>query len=700
MKNLIKLLLILQFCVLTKSLQSQITITTNTVWDLMNPPPIQYKKGIIIQGSTLEINGFSGINKLVFDDSILITIDSGKLVINNSEFIMGKSAKIQLESSCYEEFISTNSIFRTSNNHTWKGIEIGMYNCGGQGLSSQFLVNPTTNNEGNCTKAEWAGVLSPIPSKILVNNCKFFNAEKALFSDGQYNYYTGGGIIRARESEFNNCLNSIVVKGWSRGEINASYVMTCDFNWTDSIPMEFDKKNLKFILLDGLDNTPIRIGGCQFRNNISSLDSFIYRGIGIHAISSSFSITKDGDKCCNADTTKCPDNCFEDINKLTRNNLFTQLGYGILFEGDENEGFKLDCRNSDFHTCYRGIEMNYCLDGLIGLNTFTIYKAMADDFFFPGTTNNSGFIHISHKNSSGIRIYENVFVSNMDFIVGVKSDSPNMLRTSFIRRNTFNNVQTTITALCGPEIRAIDLYGNNDYLDIDCNAFKNQVYDVRINNLASLNDIPDMYVKDFNNRFNRNSWSIIPQNQSLPNYKWLSDGCASNIYSEFGDIIIYDRFSTLGHDNLRFDQGSFQVIQPQNRPSELVVSTSTYNCKSLTNGLSDTTNNCVDCRTHCSKLDVKEIDQLSINKMNISKNGFFEVYPNPVDENFTIKIKKRTSNVNNVIIYDFGMRKIYKGEINNQYSHFHKSDFAITPGIYYIHICNTHQSDTIKLIFE
>jgi hypothetical protein len=151
---------------------------------------------------------------------------------------------------------------------------------------------------------------------------------------------------------------------------------------------------------------------------------------------------------------------------------------------------------------------------------------------------------------------------------------------------------------------------------------------------------------------------------------------------------------------LRFDQGSFQVIQPQNRPLELVNSGSA-NCANLTpNTLHIMDNNCVDCRTHCSKLDVKEIDQLSIKKMGISKSGMFEVYPNPVDEYFTIKLKKRSSAVHHIIIYDFSMRKIYDGEISNQYNLFHKSDFAITQGIYYINIFNSHQSDSIKLIFE
>lgn len=551
---------------------AQITVNSNTSWSATSPPPVGYKQGITIaNGAKLSIVGLQGQNQLQINPNATIRIVEGSIIAESTHFKMGKDAKIFLEKPCDAELTVTNCEFFSNNHETWEGIEIGMSGCI---VDVQFDLEPTADNSGNCTKAEWAGVLSPTVSKVIANQCKFQNARIALHSNGDIHTNTGGGIIRTRECTFLNCEKGIRIAGWNKASPNASFIMTCDFIWEDDLV--FGKSDLAHVALENLGESGVNIGGSHFLNTISGKHPASNRGTGIHAINSDFSISKDGDKCC-GERTECPDNCF-DAPKTSRRNEFELLGKGIKYQGG-NDGKILACRYSDFKNCKKGIDVDNCLDGALGRNTFTIVKQDIDNFYPSGTSTNPGIIDVHFNKSSGLRIYENTFTANLEYIVGVRLENPDQSQTSFVRRNTFSN-PTQVLASCGPQVRAIDIYGKNDYLDITCNDFKNQVYDVYINNFASLNDIPDRSVHTGKYKFNNNNWSTLPTNtaNAPPLGKWQTQGCASNVCLDVqtSSTTIFDRFGYLGFNNMKFDVTTFGIesysIMIYNRWGEQIFS--------------------------------------------------------------------------------------------------------------------------------
>ena len=50
--------------------------------------------------------------------------------------------------------------------------------CQGQFITDPSIILPPDPNAGNCTSAEWSGVLSALISGIEVNNCEINNVDR------------------------------------------------------------------------------------------------------------------------------------------------------------------------------------------------------------------------------------------------------------------------------------------------------------------------------------------------------------------------------------------------------------------------------------------------------------------------------------------------------------------------------------------
>lgn len=668
---------------------AQITVNSNTSWSATSPPPVGYKQGITIaNGAKLSIVGLQGQNQLQINPNATIRIVEGSIIAESTHFKMGKDAKIFLEKPCDAELTVTNCEFFSNNHETWEGIEIGMSGCI---VDVQFDLEPTADNSGNCTKAEWAGVLSPTVSKVIANQCKFQNARIALHSNGDIHTNTGGGVIRTRECTFLNCEKGIRIAGWNKASPNASFIMTCDFVWEDDLV--FGKSDLAHVALENLGESGVNIGGSHFLNTISGKHPASNRGTGIHAINSDFSISKDGDKCC-GERTECPDNCF-DAPKTSRRNEFELLGKGIKYQGG-NDGKILACRYSDFKNCKKGIDVDDCLDGAVGRNTFTIVKQDIDNFYPSGTSTNPGIIDVHFNKSSGLRIYENTFTANLEYIVGVRLENPDQSQTSFIRRNRFNST-LTLNRLCGPQVRAIDLYGNNNHLDITCNEFIEQVYDLHLDDAATLDDLPDIKVHG-NRKYNRNMWSNLPaaNNPTIPNFKWKTLGCASNIYSGVNSVTVYDRFYRLGADNMRFEEFSYPQFNPATSPNFTTVG---GRCPSSQDDDSDP--ECVSCNTDCEQLETHKVETGGIRGLDTYQNGFIRIYPNPSNGVFTVAlISKQFGDSPKLKIYNAYGQVVHIENLFKRSVSLSKESLNLSSGMYFVKVEGNHIGSTLKLIVQ
>ena len=83
---------------------------------------------------------------------------------------------------------------------------------------------------------------------------------------------------------------------------------------------------------------------------------------------------------------------------------------------------------------------------------------------------------------------------------------------------------------------------------------------------------------------------------------------------------------------------------------------------------------------------------------NIEKNNNFNIYPNPVDSDFTVTLKKTSTRNSELEIYNILGEKVYKSRIQNQKSEINISD--LPGGIYFVKLISEKQIFTKKIIKE
>jgi hypothetical protein len=675
----------------------QIGINTSTIWDNNNPPPAGYENGIsITQGVNLEIYDLT----LNFNSNAQISIGSNsytnfnysELIINNCTLNMGENSTIETRYTCNYRILINNSTL-TSSGVVWGGvINDHIVNPHASCYGSQFITEPKINTDGSCNTEEWKGEYSPYGiSLFLIENSKIENAETGIMVHKTT-------ILNVRDSEFKNCKRGISIEQSvdSDQDISASYIMNSDFEWDDDLL--FSGNDLVHIFLrSDKKNGAVRIGGCKFLNNRTNQSTWDNRGIGIKMDNASILLSRDGSKCC-PDDGKCPDNCYP-APQQNRGNHFQYLGIGIDYES--NIGNNFSCRFSEFDNCVFGIKIkdntsNHSISR-IGDNNFTIDKNTIETYF-PTNYTSGNVIKLVHlEETADFGVYDNTFSHNLEYIACVTSKDPNLQYTNFIRKNTFTS-SIAVAANCGPNVVAIDLYGNNDHLDITCNTFVNHVYDVKINEYADLNDIPNTDIHG--SKFSANNWSKLPSpNFSFPPplQNWLTNGCASNVWLDGGSgsyIRIYDKytdFSGANKDNITFYPNviDFVLNNPPGNNDDYLKST---RCEFNDVG-------CVDCSTDCDKLVNQSTALIGVDKA--EREVYFNLFPNPSTEKTQMVINPQFyHNENKIIIYDF-TGKIVASFNNVQATfEFNIKNHQISKGIYFVSYQTEGINSVKKLVVQ
>jgi hypothetical protein len=301
---------------------------------------------------------------------------------------------------------------------------------------------------------------------------------------------------------------------------------------------------------------------------------------------------------------------------------------------------------------------------------------------------------VHFEGTADFGVYDNTFSHNLQYIACITSKDPNLEYTNFIRKNTFTS-SIAVAANCGPNVIAIDLYGNNNHLDITCNTFVNHVYDVKVNYEAELDDIPNLDVHNGNGKkFSNNTWSILPgPNGFQPHGTWKSIGCSGNVYIEdviYGHINIYDRYSH--GQNIRFyaDNYDNNINQPHLSPNDY----KSPRC----NGTID--EECVDCSTDCDKL-VNEPRQITVGMEKLQKRIYFELFPNPsFDKTQIIISQEYFRSDNKIVIYDFLGKVVAQYHNIGSTFEFNLKNHQISKGIYFVSYQTEGINSVKKLVVQ
>jgi hypothetical protein len=463
--------------------QGQVTVTSNTTWS-NSTIPSGASGGIIIQGCTLTIENVIG-----FSISNNITVDgtNAVLIIDNSHFIFtSNSAKIQVNKEGILQVIN-GSILEAPFSGTWEGINAGESDY-------HFSIAPSIDNTGNCSPAEWAGVLDGSATRIDVIGSFIRNAKHGIKSNASNDHTSA--VVRARETEFKNCEFGVELSNNFCNRFpmqSGTYIMTCDFIWDNDMPNfeGFPSENYRGIHLYKCKG--INIGGCTFTDNISGNSRSNGNGFtscGIYAWHTTVNISKDGDRCgiSNGDADPCPDNSFSNPT-LSRGCSFNKLDIGVVYTtSDKNDKFAI--RSSTFNDTKQGVEVGKTYNFAFGYNTYNFNTDAYINYYGPGPWFTGALIIHSYN---GVGIYNNSFNythggGTQQYIKFIEMGNLINHGLSYIKKNTFYNDIPLTT--CGRYDNGIYIYGNNQALNIKCNTFENLAYDIKLTIDGKLSDIP------------------------------------------------------------------------------------------------------------------------------------------------------------------------------------------------------------------
>lgn len=463
--------------------RGQVTVTTNTTWNNSTIPSAA-SAGIIVQGCTLTIENVMG-----FSISNNITVDgtNAVLIIDNSHFIFtSNSAKIQVNKEGILQVIN-GSILEAPFSGTWEGINAGESDY-------HFSVAPSIDNTGNCSPAEWAGVLDISATRVEVIGSFIRNAKHGIKSNASTNHTSA--VVRVRETEFKNCEFGIELSNnfCNRYPLQSgTFLMTCDFIWDNDMPnfSGFPSTDYRGIFL--YNSKGINIGGCTFTDNISGNspnNGMDFTSFGIYAWNTTVNISKDGDRCgiANGDNDPCPDNSFSNP-ALSRGCSFNKLDLGVYYT-TSNKNDKFAIRSSTFNDTKQGVVVGKTYNFAFGYNTYNFNTDAYINYYGAGPWFTSALIIRSYN---GVGIYNNSFNythggGTQQYIKFIEMGNLINHGLSYIKKNTFYNDIPLTT--CGRYDNGIYIYGNNQALNIKCNTFENLAYDIKLTIDGKLSDIP------------------------------------------------------------------------------------------------------------------------------------------------------------------------------------------------------------------
>lgn len=605
--------------------QGQVTVTTNTTWN-NSTIPSGASAGIIIQGCTLTIENVVG-----FSISNNITVDgtNAVLIIDNSHFnFTSNSAKIQVNKEGVLQVINGSILEALSPNY-WEGIVAGESDY-------HFTTSPTIDNNGNCSPADWAGVLDASATRVEVIGSFIRNAKHGIKSNAATNHTSA--VVRVRETEFKNCEFGVELSNnfCNRFPLQSgTFLMTCDFIWDNDMPnfSGFPSTNYRGIHLYKCKG--INIGGCTFTDNITSNSPSNGNGFtscGIYAWNASVNISKDGDRCgiANGDNDPCPDNSFSNP-ALSRGCSFNKLDMGVVYStSDKNDKFAI--RSSTFNDTKQGVEVGTTYNFAFGYNTYNFNTDAYNNYYGAGAWFTDALVIHSYN---GVGIYNNSFNythsgGTQQYIKFIEMGDLINHGLSYIKKNTFYN-DIPLTA-CGRYDIGIYIDGNSQALNIKCNTFENLAYDIRLGLNGQLSHVP---LDGGGSIGSGNTWSTIAGSAHSCNYSNVAvpSGHRSNIGNVF-----------------------FENIGNTDEPKASISQTS---WEHLSGGLSPI-KNAVGTANTCAATTCEDLQVLAVSKIDI--NQIVTSFPNPTSADFTITTKQP---IKHVTLYSADGRKLLEVKSNS-----------------------------------
>lgn len=583
--------------------RGQVTVTTNTTWNNSTIPSAA-SAGIIVQGCTLTIENVVGFS---ISDNITVDGTNAVLIIDNSHFnFTSNSAKIQVNKEGVLRVINGSILEALSPNY-WEGIIAGESDY-------HFITAPTIDNNGNCSPADWAGVLDASATRVEVISSFVRNGKHGIQSNASTNHT--GAVIRVRETEFKNCEYGIELSNnfCNRFPLQSgTFLMTCDFIWDNDMPNFSGSPSTDYKGIFLYNSKGINIGGCTFTDNISGNSISNGNGFtscGIYAWNTTVNISKDGDRCgiANGDNDPCPDNSFSNP-ALSRGCSFNKLDLGVYYTtSDKNDKFAI--RSSTFTDTKQGVEVGTTYNFAFGYNTYNFNTNAYSNYYGGGVWFTDAIVIYSYN---GVGIYNNSFNythsgETQQYIKFIEMGALINHGLSYIKKNTFYN-DIPLTA-CGRSDIGIYIDGNNQALNIKCNTFENLAYDIRLGSNGRLSEVP---LDGGGSIGSGNTWSTITSSANSCNYSNLAipNGNRSNIGNVF-----FENIGNTDEPKASISQTSWEHLSGGLTPIKNAVGTA---------------NTCA--ATTCQDLQVLAVSKTDMNQIVTS-------FPNPTSTDFTITTRQ------------------------------------------------------------
>lgn len=605
-KNLIGLVIGFLISLTNNNVYGVQLITSSTSWNSSTIPSGAHD-GILIQSSSgtvkLTINSVTGF---YINGDIIVDGTDCELEINNSSFEFGISSKIKLNKGAK---VKLNGVVLDGYDY-WNGIVVGESDF-------HFSTKPSIDNNGNCSPADWAGVLDGSATLLEIDASSIRRAVHGILSDPGIN--KTGGVVRVRNTDFINCEYGIELHNNYCNrfkDVSASYIMTSNFTWDNGLPY-YNGIYSRFVQYMGVflrSCKGINIGGCNFEDNLfyNTTNSLNYgNSVGVFLQNTTVNISKDGDRCgiASGDNDPCPDNTFANPS-ASKGCEFKRMDIGVWEPFDELSD-KLAIRSSTFTNCLTAVEIGATHNFVFGYNTVKFNSDAFADYYDNTLPLNFYAAGLNINSYNGVGIYNNLFdfthgVSNTNNLVFIEMGGRINHGMSFIKKNTFSN-DVAVTS-CGRKDKGIYLRGVNLSLNIKCNMFQNLAFDIQLSPSAQLGDVP------------------------LDGGGTIGSG---NIYSMLPTICDYSNIAVYSGHSSNIGSVFYENIGTIDRPAQSLSQIS-WVPRSVFEQSTFTANPCA--ATVCE-------DLMVLSTKDIHTNSSVTIYPNPSIGDFTITTKQKIKRI-------------------------------------------------------
>ncbi len=486
-----------------------------------NSQPIDYYYNDYVVSSSYTFAGnYYYLGNLIIQSGATVTFQGGYQYFDeNSKIIIEPGGQLILDGATCTAPCG----------QTWQGIEVR-----GNAAEHQF---------------EYEGHPLAQGKLVLRNNASIQNAWNAITTWKYNDWNTVGGIVIAENSLFINNKRSVEFmpyqnyhpfSGQPMGYV--SHFTNCQFIVDDNYRIPDFNSHITMNNVNG-----IKISGCEFTNNITSLQ---HTGQGIYTIDAGYRITD----YCDAAIQPCPDTSIMHTN-------FNNLYAGIIALNSQSSN-TIYVNNAEFVNNGIGIKLNTVDNATIIFNDFYIGPDIYDSCF----TNEFG-LGIYLINSNGYAIEENNFypAQNMtgDAIgVNVNYETDFALENSItyneIYKNTFDSVRIANNT------QGVNFNHNNQVGLVHlCNNNSNNTYDFYNTGLGiqymqgSLDESAgNKFSLNANNQYsdynNQSDWSIMyfyeegntpetPVNYTAESFFPIGLDTSNQCLSHYGDITKQDK---------------------------------------------------------------------------------------------------------------------------------------------------------------